>query len=229
MKTIGVLGGLGPQATMDFEQRLHALAQQLIPQRDNTGYPGLIVAYVRRPPVVMDATGRPLMPFQLEPQLLAAARQLGQMADFLVITSNGVHRLQGAIEAVAGRPILSMIEVTVAEVVHRGWRHVGVIGFMGPHAYSQPLEQQGIRWTTVSAELQAGLDAVVPAVAEGRNDAQTLQAVRQAVAALRAQGVDGIILGCTEFPLVLHADLDVPDLLNPAALLAEAAVRHAMA
>jgi len=30
MKTIGVLGGLGPQATMDFEARLHAVSQQLI-------------------------------------------------------------------------------------------------------------------------------------------------------------------------------------------------------
>ena len=33
MKTIGVLGGLGPQATMDFEARVHAAAQRLIPQR----------------------------------------------------------------------------------------------------------------------------------------------------------------------------------------------------
>ena len=35
MKTIGVLGGLGPQATMDFKARLHAAAQRLIPQLAN--------------------------------------------------------------------------------------------------------------------------------------------------------------------------------------------------
>ena len=39
MKTIGVLGGIGPQATMDFEQRVHAVSQALIPQYANTGYP----------------------------------------------------------------------------------------------------------------------------------------------------------------------------------------------
>jgi hypothetical protein len=32
MKTIGVPGGLGPQATLDFEARVHAAAQRLIPQ-----------------------------------------------------------------------------------------------------------------------------------------------------------------------------------------------------
>jgi aspartate racemase len=49
------------------------------------------------------------------------------------------------------------------------------------------------------------------------------------VQALRARGVDGIILGCTEIPLLLAVDLDAPDLLNPTALLAEAAARHAIA
>ncbi len=37
MKTIGVLGGIGPQATMDFEARVHRVAQRLIPQRLNGG------------------------------------------------------------------------------------------------------------------------------------------------------------------------------------------------
>jgi aspartate racemase len=47
--------------------------------------------------------------------------------------------------------------------------------------------------------------------------------------ALRARGVDGVILGCTEIPLLLPAELDAPDVVNPTALLAEAAVRYAMA
>lgn len=43
MKTIGVLGGLGPQATMDFEARMHTVAQQLIAQYGNSGYPPIVV------------------------------------------------------------------------------------------------------------------------------------------------------------------------------------------
>ena len=43
MKTIGVLGGLGPQATMDFEARVHRESQRRIPPRMNGGYPPMIV------------------------------------------------------------------------------------------------------------------------------------------------------------------------------------------
>ncbi len=228
MKTIGVLGGIGPQATMDFEQRLHQAAQRLIPRRGNSGYPPLVVYYHRRPPVLVDEEGRSILPLVPDPQLLDGARKLGQIADFLVITSNGAHMLQPAIEAAAGRPVLSMIEATVAEVVRRGWRHVGVLSLFGPHVYNQPLDEAGIRWESIDSELQTPLDCAIMQVMDGSNDTASTVHARRAVATLRSRGVDGIILGCTEIPILLQADLGDADLLNPGAVLAEAAVRHAM-
>ena len=50
MKTIGVLGGLGPQATMDFEARVHRVAQRLSRRSYNGGYPPMVVYYFRQPP-----------------------------------------------------------------------------------------------------------------------------------------------------------------------------------
>lgn len=228
MKTIGVLGGIGPQATMDFEQRLHQAAQRLIPQRGNSGYPPVVVYYHRRPPVLVDEAGQSILPLVPDPQLLDGACKLGQIADFLVITSNGAHMLQAAIEEAAGRPVLSMIKTTVAEVRQRRWRHVGVLSLFGPHVYNQPLDEAGIRWESISSELQAPLDRAIMQVMDGSNDAESTAAARQAVTALRSQGVQGIILGCTEIPLLLEADLGDVDLINPGALLAEAAVRHAI-
>jgi aspartate racemase len=229
MKTIGVLGGFGPQATMDFERRVHQVAQQLIPPHGNSGYPPMAVYYCRHPPVLLDANGRTQRPIQPDPRLLAAARTLGQLADFLVITSNGVHAMQPAIEEAARRPVLSMIEATMAEVARRGWRRVGVLAFQTSLVYAQALEQRGLRWEDIDAGLQAPLDAAIMAVMEGRNGADSTEQARRAVMELRERGVDGIILGCTEIPLLLHAELDAPDLLNPTALLAEAAVRYAIA
>ncbi len=228
MKTIGVLGGIGPQATMDFEQRLHQMAQTLIPRKGNSGYPPLVVYYHRRPPVLVDETGHTIFPVQIDPQLLDGARKLGQIADFLVITSNGVHMLQPAIEETAGKPVVSMVEATVAEVVRRGWRYVGVLSFQGPHVYNQPLDDRGIHWESISNELQTPLDRAILQVMDGSNDVQSTEAARRAVATLRKRGVEGIILGCTEIPLLLEADLDDADLLNPGALLAVAAVRYAL-
>jgi aspartate racemase len=214
---------------MDFEQRVHQVSQQLLPAHGNRGYPPMVVHYCRHPPVLLDADGRTQFPVQPDPRLLQAARTLGQLADFLVVTSNGVHLMQPELEQAAGRPILSMIEVTLAEVARRGWRRVGVLTYNSPRVYAQALEQRGLAWEGIDAALQTPLDESIMAVMEGRAGAQATEHARRAVDDLRARGVDGIVLGCTEIPLLLAANLDDPDLVNPTALLAEAAVRHAIA
>jgi aspartate racemase len=231
MKTIGVLGGLGPQATIDFELRLHRVVQQLIPQHANTGYPPLISWFFREPPVVI-APGDP-PPTALppaHPRLLAAARALGHYADFLVIPSNGVHLWQAEIAQAAGKPIVSMIDAVIQEVRRRGSQQVGLVDFRPAiwGVYQRPLAQLGVAWRELPEAWRATLDGVRLAVTEGRNGAAEDQQVQQAIALLRAQGVGAIILACTEFPLALTAPSDA-DVINPIELLVEAAVRAALA
>jgi aspartate racemase len=229
MKRIGVLGGISAQATMDFEARVHRVSQQLIPPRRNTGYPPMVVWYHRRPPVRVYDDGRPYEPREVDPELVDAARWLGKAVDFIVIPCNAAHVGAAAIREAAGCPVLSMIDLVVDDVTRRGCRRVGVTGFAGaPAVYLDPLRQRGIQCATIDSQAQAPLDAAIYAVAEGRDGASHGAAARTAVAALRSQAVDGIVLGCTEIPLLLAADALQPDLINPAALLAEAAVRFAV-
>ena len=229
MRTIGVLGGLGPQATMDFEHRVHAVAQRLISPHLNSGYPPMVVYYCRHAPVLVNDDGTPRLPLRADPRLFDAARRLGEVADFLVITSNGAHVFQSAIEQAAGRNVLSMIDATIGEVVHRGWSRVGVLGLGEPVVYTQPLRGRGIACETIGGERRAALDGAIFRTMEGRDDAESTAAARAAVDELRGRGVDGVIVGCTEIPLLLRDAMDTPDLINPAQLLAEAAVRAAMA
>lgn len=229
MKTIGVLGGVGPQATMDFEARVHRAAQRLIPPHLNGGYPPMVVYYCRHAPVLVTESGAPKLPVRPDPRLFEAAKAVGGLADFLVVTANGVHLFQREIEQAAGRRVLSMVEATVAEVRRRGWKRVGVLGLGEPLVYTRPLGQLGIAHETAGPGLRAELDAAVFRLMEGRDDAATAAVARRAVAASQARGVDGVVLGCTEVPLLLREAADAADLLNPAELLAEAAVRAAMA
>jgi aspartate racemase len=229
MKRIGVLGGMSPQATMDFETRVHRLSQQLVPQRWNAGYPPMIVWYHRRLPVRVGADGRPIVPMQVDPHLVEAAAWLGKGVDFIVIPCNAAHVGLTAIGDAAGCPVLSMIDVTVDDVARRGWQRVGVLGFNGaPPPYVESLRRRGVRCETIDRALQAPLDAAIQAVMEGRDGAVEVQAARAAVDAVRAVSVEGVVLGCTEIPLLLGDEADAKDLVNPAALLAEAAVRLAI-
>ncbi|UCG25857.1 MAG: aspartate/glutamate racemase family protein [Chloroflexota bacterium] len=226
MKTIAILGGLGPQATMDFEARIHRVSQALIPPRFGSGYPPMYVYYHRRPPMLLDDHSRPVQPIQPDPDLLAAAKHLGAVSDFLVITANGPHVFQEQFEAAAGRPLLSMIDVTLDEVVRRGWQSVGVLGLGQPQVYLEPLAEMNLDAETIPAEFQAILDEAVFALMAGQETEKSTAAAWSAIQYLRAKNVDGIIPGCTEIPLLLGGVEAEPDLLNPAQLLAEAAVRQ---
>jgi aspartate racemase len=228
MKTIGVLGGLGPQATMDFEARVHRVAQRLIPPSYNRGYPPMVVYYFRHAPVLLTEEGKPQLPFRPDPRLLEAAKRLGDLADFLVITANTPHLFQVEIEQAAGCKLLSMIDTTLEEVRRREWKRVGVLGLGDPVFYTRPLGQLGIACETMDPESRVALDQAIARLMEGRDSAGSPAAGGGAFAALRARGVDGVILGCTEIPLLLRESADAADLINPAQLLSEAAVRAAV-
>jgi aspartate racemase len=226
MKTIGILGGISPQATMDFERRIHEVSQRIIPQHGNSGYPPMLTYYHRNPPVLTKDGIAPVLPIQADPELLEAARWLGSKADFLVITANGAHVLQKELEEASSLKVLSMIEQTLAEVKKRGWQKVGVLGFPmeGVPIYTKPLRELGLTVELIDAELQARLNTAVIALMEGRGFEN---AAEDAVATLRQKGVDGIILGCTEIPLLL-GNPDEPNLISPIVLLAEATVKFAI-
>ncbi|HEV8506727.1 MAG TPA: amino acid racemase [Chitinophagaceae bacterium] len=228
MKTIGIIGGIGPQATVDLEMRIHKVAQQVLPQAQNGGYPPMIVEYYRHPPIVVNENNFPVFPLQIDPRLLAVAKNLGTMSDFLVLPTNGVHRFQNEIESASGRKLLSIIDATMDEVKKRQWKKVGVLGLMTLEIYTRRLTEMGIPFETVSDDLQKKIDKTIFSVMEGRDDENDRAIMLEALTELRNKNVDGIIPGCTEIPLILGKEMDASDLVNPVQLLAEAAVKFAM-
>jgi len=228
MKTIGIIGGIGPQATVDLEMRIHKVAQQVLPQLQNGGYPPMIVEYYRHPPILLSENNLPVFPLQIDPRLLAVAKNLGMMADFLVLPTNGVHRFQNEIENASGRTLLSMIDATMEEVKKRKWKRVGVLGLMTMEIYTRRLTEMGIAFETVNDELQKKIDKTVFRVMEGRDDDTDRAIISEAIGELRNKKVDGIIPGCTEIPLLLGKEAEAVDLVNPAQLLAEAAIKYAL-
>lgn len=228
MKTIGVLGGIGPQATMDFEAWVHKFSQQRLPQHFNSGYPPMVVVYHRSPPVLIEADGASSQPVTPDPQFLAAARMLGEISDFLVVTANGPHIFVERIAEAYGGEVLSMIAVTLDALQEQGAKRVGLLALGEPLVYHIPLDELGIDHFTIPEALRRPLDEAVLSYMEGKVSPDSRAAAHRAVDYLREQGADRIVLGCTELPLLLEGELDQPGLINPTTLLAEAAVARAM-
>src|SRR5262245_16339412 len=229
MKRMGVLGGMSAQATIDFEARVHRSAQRLIPQDWTRGYPPMVVWYHRGLPILRGADGRPVEPRQVDPALVDVAARLGALVDFLVVPCNAAHVGLAQIHEAAGCPVLSMIDVAVGEVVRRKCRRIGVLGAHGaPPTYLDAFARHEVACEEIDATLQQGVDAGIQAVMEGTVGKRHADAARTAVHVLRARSVEAVVLGCTEIPLLLGDEADAPDLVSPAALLADAAVRFAI-
>jgi len=142
--------------------------------------------------------------------------------------TNGVHRFQKEIENASGRAMLSIIDATMDEVKKRKWKRVGVLGLMTMEIYTRKLTEMGIAFETINDELQKKIDKTIFRVMEGRDDENDRALMLEALGQLRSKNVDGIIPGRTEIPLLLGKEMNADDLVNPAQLLAEAAVKYAL-
>jgi aspartate racemase len=228
MRTIGILGGMGPQATMEFEARIHAVAQQLIPQQSNTGYPPLVTLYLRHAPVAVDSVGKPLAPLTLDPRLIESARRLGEWVDLLVIPSNTPHFFLDEIGQAAGCEIVSIIDVTIDALCSRGADSVGLVGLGIPQIYLKRLEAAGLRVITAGKPARDALDDSILRLMQGKVNDADRAAAHVAVEEVRSAGAPITVLGCTEIPLLLDEAATADDLINPALLLADAVVRRAI-
>ena len=215
MKTLGVLGGMGPAATVAFLARVQALT----PAKGDEDH-------VR---VVMDMN--PQVPNR-HTQPEAAGRTLGEMAlrlkaagaEVLAMPCNTAHAHAAAIRA-AGLPFVDMVAETAKAAAAGGAQRIGVLATPGGEAlYEAALDAEGVEMVGLSEAYRARLMAVVFGVKAGDTGPEQRTAMRELAAALVTAGAQGIIGGCTEVPLLLDAgDVAVP-LTDSAEVLARVCV-----
>ncbi len=217
MKPLGILGGMGPAATVAFLQRI----LELTPAREDEDHVRVLMDMNPQVP------NRHRDPPGAKEELGAMARRLRDMgAQVLAMPCNTAHAHADAIRA-AGVPFLDMIELTAAEAAGRGATRVGVLATPGGQdLYVAELERRGL--TPVVPAVggrRAFLDLVfkVKAGDVGEDRRTEMRALAQA---LIDDGAEALIAGCTEIPLLMgQADVGVP-LVDSAEVLARACVRE---
>lgn len=223
----GVLGGLGPEATLDFFARVIRSANAA---RDQD-HIRLIINNNPKTPNRNDAiAGRGP---SSAPALVEMARSLEAAgADFLVMACNAAHAFEADIRAATPLPFISIIDETI-RACRSAQPQPGRAGVMvaegARHArlYEQALESVGIEPVVLSLPNQAELMALIYRIKAGDSGTQVRQGVRDLALSLAADGAETVIAGCTEVPLVLAAeDLSVP-LIDSTQVLAEATIAYA--
>jgi aspartate racemase len=227
-KLVGVLGGMGPEATVDFMSKVIAAT----PAHRDQDHVRMLVDHNPGVPdrqlAILDGAEDPA------PALAAMATRLEAAgAEFLVIPCNTAYVFKEAVAAATSLPLLSIVDVTVDDVTRRvpGIRAVGVLataGCLAGGVYQRALEAAGIDAVMPSEGELAALMELVYAIKGGQHGQATSRAMARLADALRERGAEAVIAGCTEIPLVLGQRLLSIPLISSTDVLARATVVHAV-
>lgn len=215
-KVLGVLGGMGPAATVAFLARVQALT----PAEGDADH---IRVVMDMNPQVPDRNTRP---GEAEAELAAMALRLKAAgAEILAMPCNTAHAQKAGIVA-AGLPFIDMVAETVAVAKGHDARAIGILATPGGDAlYRAALEGEGLRPVVLAGADRDAFMACIYAVKRGDVGPEQRAEMRRLAEALTVAGADAVIAGCTEVPLLLDAaDVPVP-LVDSAEVLAAACVR----
>ena len=136
-------------------------------------------------------------------------------ADCLVLCTNTMHKVAGAIEAATTVPLLHIVDVTAAAIDRAGLARVALLGTrftMEQPFVRERLEKRGIEVLVPrGADLELVNTVIYDELVHGVVREESRAAYVAVVARLVADGAEGVILGCTEIELLIGAaDVDVP-------------------
>jgi len=202
MAAVGLVGGLGPESTIDYYRRLidgwHAATPDSAPsviidsldvhravrlvQQDHAGLTDYLVASIER---------------------LARAG-----VDFAVMTANTAHIVFDAVAARAPVPLLSIVEVCASEAGRRGFTRLALLGSrftMEAPFYPEVCARYGIAVVAPAEPDRTWVhDRYLGELLKGQFRDETRQGMVAVVERLHAvESIDGVILGGTELPLLL--------------------------
>ncbi len=222
-RTIGIIGGMGPAATVDFLGRLCAGSGA---RRDGDHPRILVDSNPHVPDRNAALAGRGASP---GPALAAMARELARRgAMVLAMPCNAAHGWADEIEAaLAGSEarFVSILDAAVAALA--GSTRVGILAIgatLSARLYQDRLAAAGI----ASIECDpARIQPLIDAIKAGDTGAALRAAMAEEAARLVARGADAVLAGCTEVPLVLAADAVAVPFVDATAALASATLARA--
>ena len=231
-KIIGILGGLGPAATVDIFDKIVKNTPAACDQDH-------IKVIIENNPQIPDRTAA-LAKQNEDPaiaMLVTAEKLKASGADFIIVPCNTAHAFLRKVQQHINIPIISMIEET-ARYIARNFTDIKKAGLLATSGtvdsgvYKEPLKEQGIELILLSGESQKQLvmEAIYgkEGIKAGFTDGPPRDLLLKAAGELLAQGAGIIILGCTEIPLALkNGDMKIP-FADPTEILAKAAIQQAM-
>jgi aspartate racemase len=227
-KKIGILGGMSPESTVTYYEYItHAYTERF----GDYGYPEILIYSVSFQSYVNWANEER---WDLVAQGLSqAARKLAEAgADLILIATNTMHLVFEDVQSSVSVPMLNLLDAVGEAILARGMNTLGLLGTrftMEKPFYQEALAQKNITVLTPDPPDRAYVNAVIfDELVAGKLLEQSRAGYVRIVNKLAERGAEGVILGCTEIPLLLgEDDVSIP-LFDTTTIHAEAALRYAV-
>jgi aspartate racemase len=165
--------------------------------------------------------------------MLSSAGKLAMIgANFLICPDNTIHQALPLIEARSPLPWLHIAEVVAEEAHLRGFRRIGLTGtrwLVEGEIYPEKLSRRGLEYLRPSPEEREAINRIIfDELVRGVFKPESVAVFQGVMERMKGQGVDAVVLGCTEIPLLMNdANSPLPT-LDSTRLLARAALRRAI-
>ena len=204
MKTLGIIGGLGPESTLDYYQRIIALFRERTGDRH---YPEFVIVSVdlRKGLDFMDANDLSGM----ANYLLEGIHKLARAgADFGIISANTPHIVFDEVDPKSPIPLISIVEATCAAAKARELKRLALFGTrytMQASFYPKVFSREGIELLVPESNDQNWIhDKYFSELVPGIFLPETRAGLIAIVDRIKAKSdIDGVILAGTELPLIL--------------------------
>lgn len=229
MRSVGVIGGLGPETTAEFYLEVVFGCQKL----DNTQRPLVVISSVPllfeiERDLIESNTGKE----RYIPYLVNEAQRLEKSGvDMLVMPCNSLHVFIDEIRNAVSIPVLSIVEETINYLEVKNLTKVGLISTSATVAnqvYEEKLIEAGISFVTPDDLEKAKMDKIIQRLIDGQHLNKDRDAIMKVAQNLAAQNVDCIALACTDLQLLLPSPEKVP-VFDTMKILADATVREILA
>lgn len=226
-KVVGVIGGLGPKATLDFYSKV---VDQTVASQDQDHLQVIINSNPKIPNrhTSIAGTGPSCIP-----SLIESARSLERAgADFLVMVCNTAHAYEDVIVSATNIPFISIISESVKACLAKkpGLSKVGLLaadGCLHADLYQEKFAHFGIDCVTPDETQQQALMSLIYRIKANETGEDVSREMAKQAEALIEQGAEIILAACTEVPLVLKADQIACPLISSTDVLVDSAISYA--
>lgn len=225
MKTIGLIGGMSWESTVTYYQTINRVIRE---QRGGLHSAKCLIYSVDFHDIEeCQSKGNWAESARI---LSGAAQSLEQAgADFIVICTNTMHKVAEEIAEAISIPILHIADATAQILAAQSINQVALLGTqytMEQDFYKRPLRQRGIHVTIPGEKERAFINhAIFHELCLGVISEETKKHFLAIINSLAAEGVQGVILGCTEIGLLVsQSDTNIP-LFDTALIHAKAAAK----